>query len=119
MQAIVKVFVLETGSKLTVKLNHGIYTFRVKLVDLPNEFVEVYKCVNQCESLIYDITDQYGLYQFKDEVSGLSTIVYKFKVKGKIFAELHVIPVVIDANEIIKKTFSLIETLIFAKRISI
>ena len=116
----VRTIVLESGGKEVIKLKHGSYVFRVKLVDLPNEFVEVYRCVsNQCRCIHFDLTDQYGIIEFEDSVEGLATIVYRFIHKGRVFGEIHVIPIVIDASEIIRKTTSLIETLMFARRITI
>ena len=112
--------VLESGEKRIIKLKLGSYIFRVKLIDLPEEFIEVYRCVaNECKCIDFVLTDQYGIIEFEDSVEGLATIVYRFVHNGRVFGEVHVIPIVIDASEIIRKTTSLIETLIFAKRVSI
>lgn len=112
--------VLETGEKKVIKLKHGNHVFKVRLIDLPNEFVEVYRCVaNKCKCVYFDETDQYGVIVFEDNIEGLSTIVYKFIHNGRVFGEIHVVPIIIDTDNIIRKTTSLIETLLFAKRVSI
>jgi len=109
---------LECGERKTISLKQGKHDFMVRFVDLPNELVEVYRCLaSVCKAFHYDKTDGYGILTFTDEITGLSTITYRFVVKGKVFAELNVIPVIIDVNEILEKTTSLLETLIVAKRL--
>jgi hypothetical protein len=112
--------VLEARGKEIVKLKPGHYRFKVRLVDLPNEFIEVYKCVGgKCKCIAFDVTDSYGLIEFEDTVDGLSTIVYKFIYSNGVFAELHVIPVVVDAVGIVRKALDMVYNIIFLSRMRI
>jgi hypothetical protein len=105
--------VLESRSREVLKLKHGIYKFRVRLVDLVNEFVEVYRCVtNTCKCIHFDVTDFHGTITFEDKIEGLSTIVYRFLYTNGVYAELHVIPIAIDAEEIIRKVVDLTTTIL-------
>jgi len=110
--------ILEKGDKKVVHVKCGSHSFTVKLVDIVNELVDIHKCVsNVCKHIVHDATDYSGVIEFKDEINGVSTVKYLFKVKNKVFAELNIIPVIIDVNEILEKTTSLLETLITAKRV--
>jgi len=110
---------LSQGEKKRLQLkSQKSYRFIVRLADLHNEYVEVYRCVsNSCSPLAFDITDQNGIIIFEDRVEGLNTIIYRFIHKSSVFAELHVIPILIDANEILNKVANLLETLLIARRL--
>ena len=106
--------VLETGEKEVVRVKPGTHTFFIKLVDLPNTYVTIYKCVGgRCKKLIDTVTDEQGIVSFIDTVQGLSTIAYRFRLPdGRVFAELHVVPVIIDAEEAVRKVYSLLEVIL-------
>lgn len=103
---------LSQGETKTVVTETGLVEFKVKLVDVSNVDVEVHKCVqSKCE--FHDITfaDSHGIIVFRDIVSGLSTIQYRFVIKNNVFAKLNVIPQVINVNDVVKRTTSLLETI--------
>lgn len=109
---------LEANERKVIRLKQGVYNFIVKLVDLPNEYVEIYKCVsNQCKCIGYDVTDPYGVIEFSDSIEGLATITYRFIHNGTVFGELQVIPIVIDVNDVLQRVTGFIETLLFARRL--
>jgi len=109
---------LQHKDRKVLRLKVGEHSFTVLLVDLPNEFVEVYKCVaNSCSPVTFDVTDQYGRIEFEDRIEGLSTVIYRFIHSNEVFAELHVIPILIDANEVLSKVSNLLETLLIARRL--
>lgn len=105
---------IESGEKETVRLKPSSYVFKVKLIDLPNELIEVIRCVsNRCKTIAYDVTDQYGVIVFEDTIPNtLSSITYRFRVDGRLYGELTVIPIIIDANEIIDRTIDILSRLL-------
>jgi hypothetical protein len=112
--------VLEHGDNATLRLKHGSYVFNIVLVDLPNEFIEIYKCVGgQCKCIAFDVTDPHGLIKFEDTVDGLGTIVYRFLYSNGVFAELHVTPVVVDVDGIVRKALDMVYNIIFLSRMRI
>jgi len=72
---------------------------------------------NSCSPVAFDVTDQYGRIEFEDRVEGLSTIIYRFIHNNEVFAELHVVPIMIDASDIVGKVANLLETLLLARRL--
>ena len=107
--------VLETGDQEVLHLKPGHYVFVVKLVDLLNEYVEIQRCVgNKCKRIFFDTTDGNGVITFEDTVMGLSTITYRFINRDRVFAELQVIPIIIDANEVVNRAMSLLDTILKA-----
>lgn len=104
---------LANGETKTITLQSGLVEFKVKLIDVSNIDVEIHKCVQmKCEFHDLAFADSYGIIVFRDIISGLSTIQYRFVIKNNVFGKLNVIPQVIDIDSIIQRTASLIERII-------
>lgn len=103
---------LAHGETKTISVQTGLIEFKVKLIDIENTDVEIHKCTqNNCEFHDLAFADSHGIVTFKDFISGLSTIQYRFVINNNVFAKLNVIPIVIDVNQIVNKTSSLLETI--------